>query len=86
MAQTFNPQHSAPAFTDWSLSFLPALNLWVEVLRRRRIRNTYGPMSSAQLRDIGLTPYDLEVALSLPLEQSADDAIIRAAADEAAKW
>ncbi len=57
-----------------------------EALRRRQIRRSYGPMSDAQLRDIGLTPYELEAALSLPLEQNAGDALALAAAREASKW
>ena len=69
-----------------SLSFLPALNHWAESRRRRQIRHTYGEMSNAQLRDIGLTPWDVAVALSLPLEKSAGDAIAAAAEHEAARW
>lgn len=69
-----------------SQSFLPALDLLAEALRRRQIRRSYGHMSTEMLRDIGLTPWDIEVALSLPLEKSAVDAIANAAAGEAARW
>lgn len=69
-----------------SLSFLPALDRLAEALRRRQIRRSYGRMSDTQLRDIGLTPWEVEVALSLPLQESASDALARAAACEAAKW
>jgi hypothetical protein len=43
-------------------------------------------MSTEMLQDIGLTPWDIEFALSLPLEKSAADAIANAAAGEAARW
>jgi uncharacterized protein YjiS (DUF1127 family) len=81
---------SADSATDLlvqvSLSFLPALDAWVEAIRRRQIRRSYGRLSDAQLRDIGLTQYELEVALSLPLERNADDALAKSAAAETAKW
>ena len=64
----------------------PAFALWVEVIRRRQIRRSYGRMSDVQLRDIGLTPYEVEVALSLPLDRNAGDFLAEAAAVEAAKW
>lgn len=69
-----------------SQSFFPALDYLAETLRRREIRRSYGCMSHAQLRDIGLTPWELEVALSLPLDENAGDALARAAATEAARW
>lgn len=69
-----------------SLSFLPALDCWVEAIRRREIRRSYGRLSDAQLRDIGLTPQDIVVALSLPWNQDAGDALAKAASAEAAKW
>jgi uncharacterized protein YjiS (DUF1127 family) len=86
MTQTQSPKRTAPVLVGASLSFLPLLDLLAEALRRRRIRRSYGPMSDAQLRDIGLTPYELEVALSLPLERNASDHLAAAAATEAAKW
>ncbi len=67
-------------------SFLPALDHLAEALRRRQIRKSYGSMSDARLRDIGLTPWDLQVVLSLPLTESAGDALAMAAACEAARW
>lgn len=67
-----------------SLSFLPAFDLWVEAIRRRRIRCSYGRLSDAQLRDIGMTPNELEIALSQPLERNASDALAKAA--ERANW
>jgi uncharacterized protein YjiS (DUF1127 family) len=69
-----------------SLLFLAKLDHWAEFQLRRQIRRTYGEMSVAQLRDIGLTPWDVAVALSLPLEKSAADALATAAANEAARW
>ena len=86
MAQTRSTQRTAPVSVGASLSFLPLLDLLGEAMRRRRIRRSYGRMSDAQLRDIGLTPYELEVALSLPLDRNAGDCLAEAAATEAAKW
>ena len=86
MAYTRSSQPTAPILVSASLSFLPLLDLIAEAMRRRRIRRSYCQMSMAQLRDIGLTPDALEVALSLPLEQSADDALAKAAAHEASRW
>jgi uncharacterized protein YjiS (DUF1127 family) len=68
------------------LSFHPALDALAEALRRRRIRRNYGKLTDRQLFDIGLTPLDLQSALSLPFGQDAEDALARAAAKEAAKW
>ena len=86
MDHTHSANRTAPVLVDASLSFFRALDFFGEALRRRHIRRNYGCMSVAQLRDIGLTPSDLEAALSLPLENSAEDALAKAAADEAAKW
>jgi uncharacterized protein YjiS (DUF1127 family) len=69
-----------------SQSFVPALDVWVEALRRVQIRRCYGRMSDATLRDIGLTPDEVEVALSLPLDRNAADFLARTAAAEAARW
>lgn len=77
---------TTPSLVGASLSFLPMFDFFGEALRRRQIRRSYGSMSIAQLRDIGLTPYELEVALSLPMEECAGDALAKAAAGEAAKW
>lgn len=78
------PTHSLTV--ELSLSFLPALDALAEALRRRRIRRNYGKLTDRQLLDIGLTPLDLQEALSLPFGQNAEDALARAAANEAAKW
>ena len=86
MAYTRSTQRTALILVAASLSFLSVLDHLAEAMRRRRIRRSYGPMSVAQLRDIGLTPYDLEVALSLPLERNAGDYLGDAAAAEEAKW
>lgn len=67
-------------------SFLPLLDLMAEVMRRRQLRRIYGQMSKAQLRDIGLTHQTVALALSLPIEHNAEDALVQAAAREAAKW
>ena len=86
MANIRSHQPPALAMVGASQSFVPVLDLLAEALRRRQIRRSYGRMSDAQLRDIGLTPYELEVALSLPLEKNAGDALAHAAAQEAARW
>ena len=71
---------------ELSLSVLPALDALTEAIRRRRIRRNYGKLTDRLLLDIGLTPLDLQKALSLPLGQNAGDALACAAAKEAAKW
>jgi uncharacterized protein YjiS (DUF1127 family) len=86
MAITRTAPSAMPFLKRMSLSFLPALDHWAEARQRRQIRQTYGEMGLAQLRDIGLTPWDVAVALSLPLEESAADAVATAAANEAARW
>lgn len=86
MATTHSVRHTSSVLERISLSFLPALDHWAEALRRRQIRRSYGAMSDAQLRDIGLTRWDLEVALSLPLEENAGNALATAAAIEADRW
>ena len=85
---TINRSSPSPSnlLIQGSLSFLPALDLWIEALRRRRIRRSFGRLSDAQLRDIGLTPYELVVALSLPLKEDANLALACAATEEASKW
>ncbi len=86
MAITRSTHQAVAILVRKSQSFLPALDHLAETLRRRQIRHSYCSMSRAQLRDIGLTPWDIEVALSLPLEKSAGDALAMAAAGEAARW
>ncbi|HMS93689.1 MAG TPA: hypothetical protein PKA03_00410 [Tabrizicola sp.] len=86
MISNRSTEQATDSFVRVSLSFIPALDYCAEALRRRRIRRSYGLMSDTQLRDIGLTRWDLEVALSLPLHQSASHALAKAAACEAAKW
>ena len=54
--------------------------------RRRQIRKAYGPISDVLLRDIGLTPYELEEALAKPMAENASDALVRAAAARAGNW
>jgi uncharacterized protein YjiS (DUF1127 family) len=67
-------------------SFLPVFGHLAEALRRRQIRRSYGNMSDALLKDIGLTRWELEVALSLPLDRDAGDALAIVAAIEADRW
>ncbi len=67
-------------------TFLPVLDLLAEARRRRAIRKSYGCMSHAQLLDIGLTPHDVVIALALPLDRDAGEALALAAAGEAARW
>ena len=86
MAYTRSTPRTAPIPVAAALSFLSVLDHLAEAMRRRLIRRSYGPMSVAQLRDIGLTPHDLEVALSLPLKRNAWAYLADAAAAEAAKW
>lgn len=69
-----------------SLSLLAELDAWIDAIRRRRIRRSYGRLSNAQLRDIGLTAHDLEVALAQPVERSADTALAKAAVADGAMW
>lgn len=64
----------------------PALALCNEAISRRQIRRSYERMSDARLRDIGLTPYEVKMALSLPLDRNAGDFLAKAAAAEATKW
>jgi uncharacterized protein YjiS (DUF1127 family) len=54
--------------------------------RRRQIRKAYGPISEVLLRDIGLTPHELEEALAAPMAEDASDALVRAAAARAGNW
>ena len=86
MAITRSTRPTTEVLVRASQSVLPVFDLWAEALRRRQIRRSYGGMSDARLRDIGLTPWDLQVALSLPLAKSAGDALAMAAACEAARW
>lgn len=66
-----------------SLLYLPLLDTLAERRSRRRIRRTYGAMSDRQLWDAGLTWHDVCGALALPLGQSAEAAVGRAARDGA---
>lgn len=84
MADTQSSKHTHPVLVSASLSFVPLLTLMIEAMRRRRIRRSYGRMSEVELRDIGLTPYELEEALSMPLEKNASDALDGARVQ--AKW
>jgi len=86
MTITRSTRPTAAVLVQTSQSFLPALEYLAEAMRRRQIRRSYGNMSEAQLRDINLTPWDLEVALSLPLNKSASDALFMAAASQTARW
>jgi uncharacterized protein YjiS (DUF1127 family) len=86
MAQTRSLQRTAPVLVSGSLSFLPLLDLLREALDRRQIRRSFGRMTNACLHDIGLTPHDVMVALSLPLTEDARHALAKAAAKEAARW
>jgi uncharacterized protein YjiS (DUF1127 family) len=54
--------------------------------RRRQIRKAYGPISEVLLRDIGLTPYELEEALAMPLDENVSDALLKAAVARAGNW
>jgi uncharacterized protein YjiS (DUF1127 family) len=54
--------------------------------RRRQIRQAYGPISETLLRDIGLTPHELEEALAKPMTEDASDALVRAAVARAGNW
>jgi uncharacterized protein YjiS (DUF1127 family) len=54
--------------------------------RRRQMRQAYGAISEVLLRDIGLTPYELEEALAAPMAEDASDVLVRAAAARAGNW
>lgn len=86
MTITHFPRSGTNDILQASLGFLPLLDLLAEAQRRRRIRRNYGRMSDAQLRDIGLIPHDIARALSLPLDQNAQQVLALAAQQEAAKW
>ena len=86
MAQVHTSRRTVPVLVGAALSFLPALDALSEALRRRRIRRSFGRMPDAMLRDIGLTRYELEVALSLPLRESASDTLAQATDREAGRW
>lgn len=54
--------------------------------RRRQMRKSFGLTSEVLLRDIGLTPDDLIAALAQPLEDTASNALVRAAVARAGNW
>ena len=54
--------------------------------RRRQIRSSCGGLSEALLRDIGVTPEDLEAALGQPLDHDASDEMQREALARAGNW
>lgn len=54
--------------------------------RRRQMRKAYGPISDLLMRDIGLTPYELEAALAMPMAENASDALVRAAVARSGNW
>lgn len=54
--------------------------------RRRQMKASVGGLSEDLLRDIGLTPEDVEAALGAPLDQDASDAMLREAVARAANW
>ncbi|WP_374430896.1 DUF1127 domain-containing protein [Tabrizicola sp.] len=54
--------------------------------RRRQMKISVGGLSEAMLRDIGLTPEDVEAALGAPLDQDASDAMLHEAVARAGNW
>ncbi len=54
--------------------------------RRRQMMVACGPLSADLLRDIGLTPEDLDAARGLPLHRDASEQLRREAAVQAANW
>ena len=50
------------------------------------MRKAYGPISDLLMRDIGLTPYELEAALAMPMAENASDALVRAAVARSGNW
>lgn len=66
--------------------FAQAAAWFVEWRRRQEIRKARGLASAALLRDIGLTPDDLEEALAQPLDQEASEAMVKAAEARAGNW
>jgi uncharacterized protein YjiS (DUF1127 family) len=86
MAITYSTHPTTSIPVRSSQSFLPVLDRLAEALRRRQIRRIYGSMPDAQLQDIGLTWQDVVIALSLPLEKDAGEALAVAASIEAERW
>lgn len=64
----------------------PGSSRFEEWRNRRLMRQSYGRLSDEELQDIALTRYDVQAALALPLNQSAQSALERAAAERAANW
>ena len=54
--------------------------------RRRQLRKAFGLTSETLLRDIGLTPDDLQEALSASLEGASSEALLKAALARAGNW
>lgn len=54
--------------------------------RRRQMRESFGMTSETLLRDIGLTPDDLQDALCAPLEDNSSEVLLRAALSRAGDW
>lgn len=65
---------------------VPLVALLAEVITRHRIRRSLGGLNAEMLRDIGLTPHDLNMALGLPMSRDAADALDRAALGTPPNW
>lgn len=86
MAVTPSIQLKSQVLTMTLQTVTPVLRLLTEAFRRWQIRRSYGSLSEAGLRDIGLTPHDLAAALARPLTNSASNALADAVAGTQAKW
>lgn len=67
----------------------PMIEAWVrlgEWQRRRQMRKAFGLASDTLLRDIGLTPDDLQEARSASLEADSSDTLLKAALARAGNW
>ncbi len=63
-----------------------AMLLLGEFARRRQMKASCGSLTAEMLRDIGLTPEDVEAALGAPLDQDASDTLLRDAVARAGNW
>ena len=69
--------------------FAPVVNAMLllgEFNRRRQVRSSCGRLSAALLRDMGVTPDDLEAALGRPLDRDASEELVREAVARVGNW
>lgn len=72
---------------NWIMAPVINATLLVGVFtRRRQMKASVGGLSEELLRDIGLTPDDVEAALGAPFDHDASDAMLREAVARAGNW